>query len=196
MIVDLEIALVFPVRHQHAIQDCGLALRFGDDRVVELARAVHPALVSDEVRLGVAYANEDPGSRPGRLEDVPLPFRSFADESGSLGQEVSPESGAQDSSIPALDMANVRSIMRTPVRNKFLGVHCGSRICAFSVLPSPGVPLPITTARRGGIRVMAGGAPRGLTPPRASTGGAQWRAPSRRAAGAPPLGAAACRPTA
>src|SRR5947207_15818984 len=103
MIVDLEVTFVFPIGHQHAIQDGGLALRFGDDRVIELAWPVDPALVSDEVRLGVADANEDPGSRPCRLEDVPLPFRSFADEPGSLGQKICPENGAQDSSIPALD---------------------------------------------------------------------------------------------
>jgi hypothetical protein len=61
-------------------------------------------------------------------------------------------------------------LWRTPVRNQFLGVHRGSRICASFVLPSRGVPLPFTTARRGGIRALAGAASRLLTLRRASTG--------------------------
>ena len=127
------------------------------------------------MRFGVANAHEHSRARPRRLEDVALPLRSFADCPGSLGQEVCPKGGVQDSSIRALDMANVRSIMRTPVRNRFLGVHRGSRICASFVLPSWGVPLPLTTARRGGIRVLAGAASRVLTLHGASAGAADGR---------------------
>src|SRR2546427_10179052 len=76
--------------------------------------------------------------------------------------------------------------MRTPVRNQFLGVHRGSCFCASSVLPSRGVPLPITTGRRGGIRVMAGAPPRLLTPPRAAPGAGRGRTPPRRRGGRPP----------
>ena len=175
MVVDLEVALVLPVGHEDTVEDRGLAPGLGDDRVVQLTRPLDGALVAEEVRLGMADTYEDPRARPRRLEDVALPLRSFADEPGSLGREVCPESGAQDSSIPALDMANVRSIMRTSVRNKFLGVHRGSCFCASFVLPSRGVPLPITTARRGGIRFMAGAASRLLTFQRAFTGAADGR---------------------
>jgi len=72
------------------------------------------------MRLWVTDPNERPYPAPGRLEDVALPLRAFADRPRSLGQKICPEDGAQSSSIPALDMANVRSIMRTPVRNQFL----------------------------------------------------------------------------
>src|SRR2546430_15774468 len=84
-------------------------------------------------------------------------------------------------------MANVRSIMRTPVRNSLLGVRRGSRVCASSVLPSWGVPLPFTTARRGGIRLLAGAASRVLTLRRPTTGTAGGRPLSRRRRGRPPL---------
>ena len=66
-------------------------------------------------------------------------------------------------------------LWRTPVRNQFLGVHRGSRICASFVFPPRGVPLPFTTARRGGIRALAGAASRLLTLRRASTGTADGR---------------------
>src|SRR2546427_7211729 len=77
--------------------------------------------------------------------------------------------------------------MRTPVRNQFLGVHRGSCFCASSVLPSRGVPLPITTGRRGGIRVMAGAAPRLLPRPPPPPGTAAARAPPPPEGRRPPL---------
>src|SRR5881296_454828 len=80
VVVDLEVALVLPVGHQDA----------GEDRVVQLARSVHPAFVAEEMRLGMANAHQHSRARPGWLEDVALPLRSFADEPGSLGQKVCP----------------------------------------------------------------------------------------------------------
>src|SRR2546428_3307471 len=91
-------------------------------------------------------------------------------------------------------MANVRSIMRTPVRNQFLGVHHGSCFCASSVLPSRGVPLPITTGRRGGIRVMAGAPPPLPPPPPPPPTAADGRAPPPRRGGPPPVLAGAGAP--
>src|SRR4029077_10916161 len=117
VLVDFKVALVLPVGHQNTVEDGGLAPRLGNDRVVQLTRPVHGALVSDEMRLGVTNTHEHPRARPRRLEDVALLLRSLADGPGSLRQQICPEYGAQASSIPALDMANVRSIMRTPVRN-------------------------------------------------------------------------------
>ena len=175
VLVHFEIALVLPALDEDAVDDRSAALGLGDDRVVKLARPDHFSFVTDEMRLRVADPDEDPGARPRRLEDVAIPLRSFADRPGPLGQKICPEDGAQSSSIRALDMANVRSIMRTPVRNWFLGVHRGSRIRTFLVLPSRGVPLPVTTARRGGIRVVADATPRVLTLPCATTGAAHGR---------------------
>src|SRR5256885_1153247 len=187
LVVDLEFAFILPIVDQDAVDDGGVALGFGDDRVVELARPGDHAAVAEKMGLRVTHADEDPGARPCRLEDVTVPLRSFADRPGPLGQQIRPEDGAQASSIPALDMANVRSIMRTPVRNWFLGVHRGSRICASSVLPSRGVPLPFTTARRGGIHILAGAASRVLTLRRATTGTANGRPGTPRRGGSPPV---------
>src|SRR6267143_288175 len=175
MLVYLEIALVLPAVDQDTVDDRGAALRFGDDRVVQLAGPGHLPLVAKEMGLRVADSDEDPGAGPRRFEDVALPLRSFADRPGPLGQKICPEDGAQDSSIRALDRANVCSIMRTPVRNWFLGVHRSCRIRASFVLPSRGVPLPITTARRGGIRVLADATSRVLTLPCATPGAADGR---------------------
>src|SRR2546421_3750888 len=175
VVVHLEVSLVLPLIDEDSVDDRRGALRLGDDRVIELPRPGHLAFVADEVRLRVADTDEHPCPRPRRLEDVALPLRALADRPGALGQQVCPEDGAQASSIRALDMANVRSIMRTPVRNSFLGVHRGSGIGAFLVFPSRGDPLPITTARRGGIRVMAAATSRVLTLLCATTAAAHGR---------------------
>src|SRR4029078_10213615 len=70
-------------------------------------------------------------------------------------------------------------ITRTSVRKCLLGVHRGSRICASLVLPSRGVPLPFTTARRDGIRLVAGATSRALTLRRALAGAADGRSRPR-----------------
>src|SRR6266550_821255 len=175
VLVDLEIALVLPAFDEDPIQDRRAALRLGDDRVVQLTRPVHLPLIANEVRFRMADPDEDSRPGPRWLEDVAVPLRPFADRPRPLGQEIRPEDAAQDSSIRALDSANVRSIMRTSVRKSFLGVHRGSGIGAFLVLPSRGVPLPTTTARGGGIRVLADATSRVLTLLCATTGAAYGR---------------------
>src|SRR6266550_4755609 len=117
VLVDLEIALVLPAFDEDPIQDRGAALRLGDDRVVQLTRPVHLPLIANEVRFRMADPDEDSRPGPRWLEDVAVPLRPFADRPRPLGQEIRPEDAAQDSSIRALDSANVRSIMRTSVRN-------------------------------------------------------------------------------
>src|SRR5207244_1162604 len=79
----------------------------------------------------------------------------------------------------ALGFCDARAIMPTPARNSLLGVHRGSRICASSVGPPRAVPLPFTTARRGGIRILARAASRVLTLRRATTGTANGRPGTR-----------------
>src|SRR6266566_175164 len=111
LLIDLEVAFVLPPVDENAVEDRGAALRLRDDRVVQLARSGHLAFVADEVRLGMTDPDEDSRSCPCRLEDVALPLRPFADRPGSLGQKISPEDAAQDSSIRALDSTNVRSII-------------------------------------------------------------------------------------
>src|SRR6267378_18984 len=60
VVVHLEIDLVLPIAHQDAVQDGGVALSLGDDRVVELARPRHDAVVSQKVWLRVTDAHERP----------------------------------------------------------------------------------------------------------------------------------------
>src|SRR5438309_5647081 len=103
LVVDLEFAFILPIVDQDAVDDGGVALGFGDDRVVELARPGDHAAVAKNMGLRVTHADEDPRARPCRLEDVTVPLRSFADRPGPLGQQIRPEDGAQASSIPALD---------------------------------------------------------------------------------------------
>jgi len=98
---------------------------------------------------------------------------------GAVGARDLPRGRCSGFDIRALDMANVRSIMRTPVRNWFPRVHRGSRICASLVFPSRGVPLPITTARRGGIRRHGGCHPACTHPSLRDPGRGPW--PSRPA---------------
>src|SRR6266550_4755610 len=62
-----------------------------------------------------------------------------------------------------------------PFETGFLGVHRGIGIGAFLVLPSRGVPLPTTTARGGGIRVLADATSRFLSLLSATTGAAYGR---------------------
>jgi hypothetical protein len=103
--------------------------------------------------------HEDTRPHPRRLEDVAGRLRTFTDRPGPLGQEVRPQSGLQDSSIPALDMSNVSSIMRTPVRNSVLGVQPWQPHLRFSCPSVPGSPPPHhhSTSRRhphpGGCRL-------------------------------------------
>ena len=78
-LVYLEVALVLPAVDEDAVNDRGVALRLSHDRVVQLARPRDLPFITEEVRLGVANANEDPRACPRGFEDVALPLRSFAD---------------------------------------------------------------------------------------------------------------------
>ena len=69
-VIDLEIALVFPVVDEDAVEGRGLAPCHRDDGLVELTGTVHGALIAEEMRLAVADPDEHPGTRPGRLQDV------------------------------------------------------------------------------------------------------------------------------
>ncbi|OLC11908.1 MAG: hypothetical protein AUH44_01225 [Chloroflexi bacterium 13_1_40CM_68_15] len=48
-----------------------------------------------------------------------LRLRALADDAGPLRREVRAEDRAQVFEYPALDIVNIRSIMRTPVRSSF-----------------------------------------------------------------------------
>jgi len=103
-------------------------------------------------------------------------LRALADDAGPLRREIRAKDRAQVFEYPALDMVNIRSIMRTPVRNSFSEVSRGRRFRSSADRPSRGVPLPITTPRAGGIRLLAGAAARVLTVPLATTGSSDGRA--------------------
>src|SRR6266550_329281 len=117
LVVDFEIALVAPIVDQHAVDDRGFAVGVRDDRVVQLARAARRSAVPDETRVAVADPHEHACPRPLRLEDVAFRLRAFADDARPLRRDVRAEDRFQVLEYPALDIWNIRSIMRTPVRN-------------------------------------------------------------------------------
>src|SRR2546425_3117174 len=119
LVINFEVALVAPIVDQDTIDDRGIATGIRDDRVVELARAGRRAAVADETWVAMADPHQDACAGPLRLEDVVLRLRALADEAGALRRQVDAEDRAQIFEYPALDIVNICSIMRTPVRNSF-----------------------------------------------------------------------------
>src|SRR5438132_4679589 len=89
--IDLEVAVVLPVRDEDAVEDRAAAMRLRLDRVEELARTVDRTVVAHEPRPVVADPDERPGPLPGRLEDVVRQLRLLPHGLRALRRELHAE---------------------------------------------------------------------------------------------------------
>src|SRR5438309_231728 len=95
---------------------------------------------------------------------------------GRCGAMSAPSTVFRCSSIPLLTSGTSVLSCERLFETNFPEVSRGRRVCASADPPSRGVPLPITTPRAGGIRLLAGAAARVLTVPLATTGSSDGRA--------------------
>ncbi len=116
--IELQLRLIAPVRNENAVDDRRRAPGLGRDRVIELARPLDLALVTDEMRTVVTDARDGACPHPVRLEDVVRQLRAFAGVAGSLRREIRAQDGLQLGRVShPLDSQNRRSKIRTPVPN-------------------------------------------------------------------------------